>query len=73
MHRTFGSFTMESILATAFGRVIDIQQGQSSQLTKAAADVFGGGHDGENTSTRYLMVLLSKWIKERYLCTDICM
>ena len=72
MHRIFGSFTMESILATAFGRVIDIQRGQSSQLTKAAADVFSSGQDhDQETSLRYLIVLLSKWISNTFCGTDV--
>ena len=33
---------MESILAAAFGRVVNIQEGEADQLTGAAASVFGG-------------------------------
>ena len=50
---------METILATAFGRVIDIQRGESSELTEAAADVFAGGHEKKKTSERYVITLLS--------------
>ena len=53
---------METILATAFGRVIDIQRGESSQLTEAAAEIFSGNHEGKTTSRRYLTVLLSTYI-----------
>ena len=39
-HRIFGSFTMESILATAFGRKINVQRGEADELTTAAMKVF---------------------------------
>ena len=58
--RIFGSFTMESILATAFGRLIDIQRGQSSQLAEAAATLFAINHQHKKTSLHYIAVLLSK-------------
>ena len=31
---------MESILAVAFGRIVNIQQGEADELTKAAAGIF---------------------------------
>lgn len=51
---------METLLATAFGRVMDLQKGQSDQLTKAAATVFSSDHEGEMFSSRYATMLLSK-------------
>ena len=42
MHRLYSTFTLESIIATSFGRVIDVQRGKANELTKAlskAADM----------------------------------
>lgn len=50
---------MEAILATAFGRMIDVQRGQSSQLAEAAAAVFSSSHEDKKTSPRYVAALLS--------------
>ena len=55
---------METILATAFGRVIDVQRGESSQLTKAAADIFAGSHEQNRTSGRFLSIVLSTCCQE---------
>ena len=33
---------METILATAFGRVIDIQRGEADELTKTCTSLFSG-------------------------------
>ena len=52
---------METILVTAFGRVIDIQRGESSQLTRAAAGMFADAHEGKKTSRRYLATILSMY------------
>jgi hypothetical protein len=57
--RMYGSFTMETLLATAFGRVLDIQRGQSDELTQAAASVFSGSQEGKKTSAHYVTTLLS--------------
>ncbi len=40
LYRVFGLFTMETIIATAFGRVIDIQGGENDELTNAASNIF---------------------------------
>ena len=42
--RIFGQFTMQTILATAFGRQVDILNGEDDELTTAAAGVF---HDAD--------------------------
>ena len=57
--RVYGSFTMETLLAAAFGRVIDIQRGQSDLLTKSAAEFFRGTQEGKKTSLIYLNTVLS--------------
>ena len=35
MYRVFGCFTLEAILATAFGRRIDLLKGESDEFSKA--------------------------------------
>ncbi len=61
-YRVYGAFTMESILAAAFGREIEIQKGQSDQLTEAAAVIFGASREQEITSIPFMSMLLSKKI-----------
>ena len=51
---------METILATAFGRVINIQKGESNQLTEAAASIFSAAHENKKTSLVFILMLLSK-------------
>ena len=48
-------------MATAFGRVMSIQRGESDELTKAAALVFSGVREGEKMSLIHIMVLLSEF------------
>ena len=45
--RVFGSFTMETILATAFGRRVNIQRGESDELSKAMELLMAGFTDGQ--------------------------
>ena len=35
----FGKLTMETIVAAAFGRVIDVQRGESDELVNAAKEI----------------------------------
>lgn len=62
--RTYGSFTMETILATAFGRVIDIQRGESDELTAAVDSIFRGAQEGQSMDGAVLNLLISKscWV-----------
>ena len=43
----FSSFTLESILAIAFGRVVNTQRGESDELSKSIDVLFGGFIDGQ--------------------------
>ena len=43
----YGSFTMETILATAFGRQVNIQRGESDELSKAMEQLISGFTDGQ--------------------------
>lgn len=51
---------METIVATAFGRVVDIQGGENDQLTTAADLIFRGAEEGNSTSGVVLIPLISK-------------
>ena len=46
-YRVFGCFTLESILATAFGRKVDLQKGESDEFTKAMNHLVAGFGNGE--------------------------
>ena len=48
---------MESILAAAFGRVIDIQRGEADEVTEAAKGIFAAGR---NVKVQISVALLSK-------------
>jgi len=56
--RTYGSFTMETIVATAFGRVIDIQRGEGDQLTQACAAIFSAFQEGTSVSLESMVLVL---------------
>ena len=51
---------METILATAFGRVVNVQRGESDELTKAARDRFRQLEEGRSTSRETVMLLISE-------------
>ena len=50
---------METILATAFGRVVNIQKGESDELTKAVHDQFRQMEEGNATSTDPVVLVTS--------------
>ena len=43
----FSSFTMETILATAFGRHVNLQRGESDELSKSVGVLIGGFTEGQ--------------------------
>ena len=45
--RVFGDFTLEAILATAFGRQVDLQKGESDEFSKAFYTIGVGLGDGQ--------------------------
>lgn len=55
--RIYGEFTMESILAAAFGRVINIQRGEADEVTEAAKGIFAAGR---NTKIQMSVGVVSK-------------
>jgi cytochrome P450 len=59
MNKLFGKFTMEVILASAFGQYIDIQNSETeNELTTAAAFVFASTKEGESFNP----LVLQKWL-----------
>ena len=47
IYRLYSCFTLEAILATAFGRRLDIQKGESDEFSKAMDVATGGLADGQ--------------------------
>ena len=64
--RIYGSFTMETILATAFGRVIDVQRGDSDELTMAVDSIFRGVQEGQSLDARSIILVLSKSLNLKF-------
>ena len=59
--RTFGKLTMETIIAAAFGHLIDIQRGESDQLVEAVQLIFSNLAEGQRLSIERVTVLLSNF------------
>ena len=59
VHKLFGVFTMEVILATAFSRDISSQSGKENPLVKAAASVFQSGRSGSSLVAERLIMTMS--------------
>ena len=51
---------MEIVFATAFGRIIDIQRGESDEMAKIANDQFQQMQEGQLTSREGLVMLISE-------------
>ena len=60
-YRIYGNFTMETILATAFGRSVDIQRGESDQIVDIAKLMFSGSDEKKGLSFLIIMPLLSEY------------
>jgi cytochrome P450 family 3 subfamily A len=58
MFDVFGKLTMETIVAAAFGRVIDVQRGEHDELVNAAKEITS---EGREFSAERLNVLLSNF------------
>lgn len=56
--RIYGQFTMETILATAFGRVVNIQRGEADKLADAANVLFAGSQTGGSFAAARLSLIL---------------
>ena len=58
---TFGKLTMETVVAAAFGRIIDVQRGESDELVNAAKEIFAVTSEGRELSAERINVLLSNF------------
>ena len=47
VYRVYGKFALEAIVATAFGRRVDIQRGDSDEFSKAMDIILEGFADGQ--------------------------
>lgn len=57
----FGNFSLEVILATAFGRSINIQRGESDDLLTAVKGLFTPAREGSDLSQERIVTLLSNF------------
>ena len=51
---------METILATAFGRNINLQKGESDYLAEAASGIFSSAHEMKKMSFDHVVLILSE-------------
>ena len=65
--RVYGAFTMETLIATAFGRHVNIQRGEADQITQGANSIFRAAEDGSPNAPDVLMALLCK-----HWALDVC-
>ena len=56
---------METILATAFGRVIDIQRGEADELTKTCTSLFSGFRSRIAYAELVIVLLCELWSWDR--------
>ena len=59
--RAFGNLSLEVILATAFGRTIDIQHGESDKLITAAKGILSPAREGSALSLDRMNMILSNF------------
>ena len=57
----FGKLSLETVIAAAFGRVVDIQRGESDELVNAVKEIFAVVNEGAQLSVERLSVLLSNF------------
>ena len=77
-YRLYNQFTMETILVTAFGRVVNVQRGEGDQLTEAANIIFAGAQEGGGSTAAYMSLFMSEritWIKKflQYPSNNVCL
>ena len=51
---------METLIATAFGRYVDVQRGEADQITEAAGDIFRLSEEGAALSPDTVLVGVCK-------------
>ena len=58
LYRLFANFTMETVIAAAFGQRVEVQQGESSVLVKAASEFLCSFQDNGGLSLAEFSMLL---------------
>ena len=60
VYRIYRRYSMETIIATAFGRVINVQRNESDELAEAGISLFGSfkTKQEQNIKTQYLSMML---------------
>ena len=58
-YRVFNSLTLEVVLASAFGRSIDIQRGKADELTEVVKGYVSLFQEGQQLSVAMLTILYS--------------
>ena len=61
IYREYGLFTMEALIATAFGRYVNLQRGEADQLTDDAKEIFHATHEQAALSPHTLLVCLCRF------------
>ena len=56
--REYGYFTMESLIATAFGRYVNLQRGEADKITKEAKEVFKSTQEESVISPQVILACL---------------
>ena len=60
--RLYGRFTLETIMATAFGRSVDLQHGESDEFVKAAHELFRSDNETNSVSTLIQVPLIGTYM-----------
>ena len=53
---------METILATAFGRIVEVQKGDSDEVVKAAREIFQSSDERNSVSFAIILPLIGQFI-----------
>ena len=53
---------METILATAFGRIVEVQKGDSDEVVKAAREIFQSSDEKNSVSFAIAMPLVGQFM-----------
>ena len=67
VYHLFGNLTMETIIAAAFGRIIDIQRGESDELVEAAKAVFSETSEGQQFDIEKIQLITSNFPFSEFL------
>ena len=64
LFRLFANFSMETVIATAFGQRVEVQQGESSVLVKAVSEFFYSFQDNGGLGIEEFSMLLCMFHSE---------